>query len=447
MHRQRATVKVNECEEVGWLTTRFAPPDPDDEEKLLALGLSMLGPRAAPQPGPINYDPTGLAHGFPARDSMSNRSVDFSVGQIAPIHVFRYPPECQGGASFKTYGIIAGTRRWKAAKKVNEVYVKQGKPAPLAEIDAVIYILDKQEYDSDRGQLHLQLVALAENCQREELSHTDRIQFTLACEQRYYKVYPQAAKAGRPKKSEARTPDAVLSPPRFDQAFSKLSGRSASSIRQDVNLAKNLQSRLSAVLFDRVQRREMSLSAGRALMPIPKNVQARIIQALEQRGLAVSEENIRAEIARDETLRRQRGRKARRPGTDPETGQEAPPGGNGNGNGNGHGTATPGAGELAEPPVACHDCDPCHSLAGNLMDCPVFAQLVVHLEVATDICCNIALRLRLSEQTIDSLRKPVGNLASAATALCHNLSSATTFRCFNPAALPEPAAAPAGRRP
>jgi hypothetical protein len=80
------------------------------------------------------------------------------------------------------------------------------------------------------------------------------------------------------------------------------------------------------------------------------------------------------------------------------------------------------------------------------MDCPVFAKLVVHLEVATDICCNIALRLRLSEQTIESLRKPVGNLASAATALSHNITSATTFRRFNPAALPDPATAPAGRR-
>lgn len=84
-------------------------------------GAPVRRPASAPlaPQGKLTFDPTHNAHAF-QKDAARIAGTDLAVGQLHPIRVFQYPRELLGTVTHKTYGIICGSRRWKAACLLNK---------------------------------------------------------------------------------------------------------------------------------------------------------------------------------------------------------------------------------------------------------------------------------------------------------------------------------------
>ncbi len=418
---QRRPVKLADLDEVPWLQVRLQSVDPvHDRDRRLALGRSMVRPKRTN--GTFDFDPTGAAYAFD-KDSLNIiKATDLSVGQIQPIRVFRYPPGCD--VSSKPYGIICGYRRVKAARELNKHSIAEGKPAPLPELEAIVYILSKEEYDSRECRLLLRLIAVAENCQRQEMHPADRINIIADICEEYCHLHPEARRPGR------RTPQ---SPHRGADTFvANLTGLSRPQIRAAVNIKK----RLAVKVFAKWHQGTLGLGSVRALLPIPQHAQVRIVETLERANKPVTEQAIREEIAKHAKLRPLLSKRALPESSllaEPPAGAPAPA------------TAVPAASPpLSEGPatlaperrIDCKGCSPCQYVSEDPTRCPVFARMLVAIDVTTRVCLNLTLDMKHSPETIAALKQRVTSLVNAATALHQFLAHPESLPRLEPASLP-----------
>jgi len=419
---QRRLIKIADCDEVPWLQIRLRSVDPvNDKEKRLALARSMLRPRFAN--GRYDFDPTGSGYAFGKDQVNLIKATDLSVGQIQPIRVFRYPPGCEA-ISAKPYGVVCGYRRLQAARELNKLCLKEGKPAPLQELEAIIYILTKEEYDSKDCRFIFKAIAAAENCQRQEMHPADRINVIYELCETYYHLYPGARKPGpRNHQNPHRGADTYLA---------SITGLSKSQIRSAVNIKK----KLAVKIFSKWHRGTLGLGSVRALLPIPKHSQARIIDKLQKANKPITEHSIREEIAKDAKLRPLLSKRPLPEATAAAL-SPAPRAAPRNGASPPIGASTPEASldPFSDHLIDCKDCTPCQYLSGDPTRCPVFAPMLVAIDVAARVCLNLTLHMEHSPATIAALEQRVTSLATAATALRQLLADSDAVPRFNLAAL------------
>jgi len=452
----KTKVRVDECEEVNWLAMRYNDREHEHEnEQLLALARSMLRPLDSQ--GNLTFDPTNQAHAF-AKDKSKVAGTDLSVGQIQPIRVIQYPRELIGTLTHKTYGIVCGNRRWKAACLLNR---REGRPL-IPELDAKVYVLTKEEYDNDETQFRLMMIAFQENDQRKQMHILDRAQRMRELEERYYEIVERkdAQRPGRRAVSSptVNVPDLVLPPEKtntpatthpegapaagaatdrnetdrhttngkirggesFTNYMHRMTGRSKTAIRQEVQIGR----KLATILFDIDHRENLPLGAIRALVPLPGSAQVDIVNALRKNGKKITEDQIRDAVRdhreKEELAAIQKG-KAEPTALVPADGAPVPK-------------------RAAEIKIACDHCEKCGVLSGDPAKCRPFAAMIIAMQVATQVCCDLALRVRLSNTTaLEMLRQPAEGLAIAADSLKQFLGDPDSFREFNPLALMDPA--------
>mgnify|MGYP001293246501 CR=1 FL=1 len=435
----RKRVFVNDCDEVIWLVMRYNDRQEDHEdEQLLALARSMLRPIDAD--GQLTFDPTGEAHAF-QKEKLKFSGTDLSVGQIQPIQVFAYPQEMIGGLTHKKYGIICGNRRWKAACLLNR---REGRPL-ITELDARVFILTKEEYDNNETQFHFMLMTFQENDQRKQMHILDRCQRMREMEERYYEIIDRkiAQRPGRRPHATAnvKIPDAVI-PPEKDEVASaqhgngkaqksepftsymhRQTGRHKSAIRQEVQIGR----KLASSLFDVWHRENLPYGAIRALVPLPANAQIEIVKRLIKTGKTITETRIRDAVLEHREKIEDAADAAESEGT-ALVGLD--------------GTSVPK--RVAQIKISCDHCARCQVLYGDPAKCRPYAAMILGLQVAAQICCDLELRVRLSNpKAIELLRQPADSLAIAADSLNQFLADPESFRDFSPLALASPEAADA----
>ncbi len=425
---KRLLIKISDCDDsVPWLQIRVRPIDTPavEKEKRLALARSMLRPTLTNNT--YNFNPTGTAYAFAKEPLSAVKAPDLSIGQIHPIRVFRYPPGVDMSA--KPYGVICGHRRIKAARELNAVCRQQGTPPPLEQLEAVVYTLTKEEYDSKSCRFIFRAMAVAENCHRQDMHTTDRVNILYELAEAYYDLYPAARKHGpRSEKSPHSCAAKVLS---------KLTGVSEITVRSAINMKK----RLATKLFAKAHRGTLPLNSLRQLLPIPKNSQERIVERIERAGKPVTETTIRDEIARWEDARHRHlpaihALPASTAKDGPSTIATLPA----VRKGASPATLSVPAGETSATPrtvytVACKNCPHCLYITAQPEECPVFGQMLVAIDVAAVACMDLSTEMTHSPQTIAALKERVAKLATAATTLHRNLIS-NALPIMSPRALP-----------
>jgi len=448
----KTKVNVNDCEEVSWLVMRYNDRDQEhEEEQLLALARSMLRP--VDPKGNLTFDPTNKAHAF-EKDAARIAGTDLAVGQLHPIRVFQYPRELLGTLTHKPYGIICGNRRWKAACLLNK---KEGRVL-IPALDARVYILTRDEYDDDETQFRLMMMAFQENDQRKQMSIMDRCQRMRELEERYYELVDRqvAQRPGRRPQQTVRVPDEVLLPekagvgsggassgngsnghgrhstPARPDAFAtymhKQTGRPKTAIRQEVQIGRMLASSL----FDVWHREQLSYGAVRALVPIPAKAQVEIVNRLLRKGKPITEAEIRDAV----TAYREQSKDEERAGSKPGHDQSQIAGTAEPGRALEPVNGTPATRQAAQIPTACDHCEHCQVLYGDPAKCRPFSAMVLAMQVATQVCCDLELRVRLiNAKAIQMLREPAASLATASDSLNQFLADPVSFRDFSPLAL------------
>ncbi|MFA5027033.1 MAG: hypothetical protein WC713_04105 [Candidatus Methylomirabilota bacterium] len=446
---------MNDCEEVNWLVMRYTDRDQEhEEEQLLALARSMLSP-VDPQ-GKLTFDPTHNAHAF-QKDAARIAGTDLAVGQLHPIRVFQYPRELLGTVTHKTYGIICGSRRWKAACLLNKMEGRLLIPT----LDARVFILTKDEYDDDETQFRLMMMAFQENDQRKQMSIMDRCQRMRELEERYYELVDrkEAQRPGRRPPGTVRVPDQVLPPrktgvkgasarsgngseghggdsmPARPDAFAtymhKQTGRPKTAIRQEVQIGRMLASSL----FDVWHREQLSYGAVRALVPIPAKAQVDIVNRLLKQGKPITESQIRDAVM----ARRQQKQDEERGGTTPRHDPTEPPGAAEPGKALVPVNGTAAARQGVPIQTTCDHCEHCQVLFGDPANCRPFSAMVLAMQVATQVCCDLELRVRLTNpKAMQMIREPAASLATASDSLNQFLGDPQAFRTFSPLALGDP---------
>ncbi len=420
---RRQLVKISDCDDsVPWLQIRTSSTDTPAgaREKRLALARSMLRPTLTNNT--YNFDPTGTSYAFDKQSLSVVRAPDLSVGQIHPIRVFRYPPDVD--VSAKPFGVICGHRRIKAARELNALCKQEGKPAPLEQLDAVVYTLTKEEYDSKSCRFIFRVMAVAENCQREDMTPTDRVNIFFELAEAYYDLYPEAKKHG-PRTDKNPQPGA-------DKALAKMTGVHESTVRSYLNTKKKLATKL----FAKCHRGALALNSLRQLLPFPKPAQERIVERIERARKPVNETTIREEIAREEN---QRQRAAKRAHPDPATGAAAPPAPNVPALRKSASVAPaavllPDASATAST-VDCKKCPHCQYINGHPDECPVFARMLVAIDVATAVCTDLTAEMKHTPETIAALWQRVASLSTASATL-HRALVSNALPLMTPRALP-----------
>ena len=92
-----------------------------------------------------------------------------------------------------------------------------------------------------------------------------------------------------------------------------------------------------------------------------------------------------------------------------------------------------GATKRAVPiPTACDHCEHCQVLYGDPANCRPFTAMVLAMQVATQVCCDLELRVRLSNpKAIQMIREPAASLATASDSLNQFLGDPQSFRTFS----------------
>ncbi len=272
-------IKLDDIDEIEWLKIRqISNSHKDERDALHHLGLSMATQRATTPSQPASqHTPANWEDHF----------LSTPIGQLAPIRVIRYPHELKLSLP-KDYGLVFGYRRVFAAKQ-------QG----LTTIQAQVIHLTPDEYRGDKIRLYLQLMAFAENAEREELAYSDYFKAIKRLKDKYEATYPESSKRfkhltqSRDAKGHFGHTD-KQAPSSFNKELRKIIRKNPRTIREDFQVGNFLT---YAVLTERYKELP-NKSASLVLSQIPCNQQIVILDQLVAQHLPFTIKNIEAAVVK-----------------------------------------------------------------------------------------------------------------------------------------------------